>query len=471
MSELEAEILNLERSSSLHDKAVDAGMKELSSQNVALRWNCVVMQRRVVALEAEVATLRQENARLRAADGSGAEARSPAVAAEQQLRLEAEQATAADNALADEVETEIGSVRAEIASLREELEGASPASPAPEPELSPQLTEAAARAAEVAEAYDWLQGHGITSSEDIRYIESRFSAADGVRFDRKHLQGVGIDEVKQTLADRGAGGGAVSPAEPQGAAGRAPQPGGTTASDGVEFVFTVSTRAVVAGGDSTTEEEQDTGQQEEEAQPPRPRLPLSQPPPSRPPASHPPRPHDATAADDDDDGVAALQARLDRLDQLGRRSIRPQPEPEPEPGEGRGKGRGLEPEPGSVSGRRERTVASVVQMSFKAEGLVREWLRRQLQRDAALSKQLERWKRIATSRTTPEEAGVFFARRVSRSGASETAAASTLNAAADLVGGLCEVLGAAEAAPLHAQLTALESQLEPEPEPLSDCDW
>ena len=174
MSELEAEILNLERSSSLHDKAVGAGMKELSSQNVALRWNCVVMQRRVAALEAEVATLRQENARLRAADGSGAEARSPAVSAEQQLRLEAEQATAADNALADEVETEIGSVRAEIASLREELEGASPASPAPVPELSPHLTEAAARAAEVAEAYDWLQGHGITSSEDIRYIESRF---------------------------------------------------------------------------------------------------------------------------------------------------------------------------------------------------------------------------------------------------------------------------------------------------------
>ena len=116
-------------------------------------------------------------------------------------------------------------------------------------------------------------------------------------------------------------------------------------------------------------------------------------------------------------------------------------------------------------------MASVVQMSFKAEGLVREWLRRQLQGDAALSKQLERWKRITTSRTTPEEAGVFFARRVSRSGASETAAASTLNAAAELVGGLCERLGAVEAAPLHAQLTALESQLEPEPEPLSDCDW
>ena len=79
---------------------------------------------------------------------------------------------------------------------------------------------------EPATAHSWLQEHGITEMEDIRYIESRFAEAEGVQFDVKHLQGVGIDEVKQTLAGRGAGGGAVSPAAPPGAAGRAPPPGG-----------------------------------------------------------------------------------------------------------------------------------------------------------------------------------------------------------------------------------------------------
>ena len=55
---------------------------------------------------------------------------------------------------------------------------------------------------EPATAHSWLREHGITEMEDIRYIESRFAEAEGVQFDVKHLQGVGIDEVKQTLADR-----------------------------------------------------------------------------------------------------------------------------------------------------------------------------------------------------------------------------------------------------------------------------